>query len=158
MPTPTPAAANTTAHANTKGDRRRAHRRRANCRGACPAPSRSMSLTSNPSGGSTPGTTSSNESAASESCSISAWQLGHAPTWASASRALSSRRDPERELRDLLSVLNTFRPGAHVVTAHRRLPSLVIVSRSLLRPTRIRVFAVPSGIVSASLISAAVIP
>ncbi len=71
---------------------------------------------------------------------------------------LSSCRDPESELRDLLGVPAAFRPGAQVVAAHRWLPSLVIVSRSFVRPARIRVFAVPSGICSASLISAAVIP
>lgn len=73
-------------------------------------------------------------------------------------RALSSRRDPERELRDLLGVPTAFGPRARDVIAHRLLPSLVIVSRSFVRPARIRVFAVPRGIASLSLISAAVIP
>ena len=73
-------------------------------------------------------------------------------------RALPSCRDPESKLRDLLGIATAFGPGAHVVTAHRWLPSLVIVSRSFVSPARIRVFAVPSGIPSDSLISAAVIP
>jgi hypothetical protein len=73
-------------------------------------------------------------------------------------RALSSRRDPERELRDLLGVPTAFGPRARDVLAHRLLPSLVIVPRSFVRPARIRVFAVPRGIASLSLISAAVIP
>src|ERR1019366_6316061 len=62
--------------------------------------------------------------------------------------ALSSCRDPERELRDLVGVGTAFGSGTHVVVAHRWLPSLVIVSRSFVRPARIRVFAVPRGIAS----------
>ncbi len=72
--------------------------------------------------------------------------------------ALPTCRDPESELGDLLGVAAAFRPGAQVVAAHRWLPSLVIVSRSFVSPARMRVFAVPRGICSASLISAAVIP
>ncbi len=73
-------------------------------------------------------------------------------------RPLPSCRDPQRELRELIGVPGAFWPRTHFVTAHRWFPSLVIVSRSLERPARIRVFAVPSGMASASLISAAVIP